>query len=276
MKSCCNGMDNGFRTVPETIKYPIWLRKTSLFFKMTMVMLILSPFLETTLAETQYKVYFNISYKQETTNDTLWYESDKGRFVDGVTSTMSQHVSGVVVHVKSVGCDDYSMAVPDVKWVALVAHGQCPMSGTRTTAEEYNASAIVVYGSGPAWKDMHFVEHGDERIIAISVPEGDGAHIAALADKGLTVMMYIAVNPIRSNDAVNNSNSVNDNNSVNNNEYTFNKTYVSVSFAVIILLAIIAAVCLFKSKVQHPPRVYFERTADWEAIPERERMRIMN
>ncbi|XP_046552678.1 E3 ubiquitin-protein ligase RNF130-like [Haliotis rubra] len=236
---------------------------------MAMVTVLMSPLLATTLAETQYKVYFNITYKQETTNDTLWYESDKGRFVDGVTSTRLEPVTGIVVHVKTDGCDHYSMAAPGVKWVALVAHGQCPFSGMRAKAEEYNASAIVVYGSGPAWKEMYAVEHDDSRIVAISVPESDGAHIADLADKGLTVMMYIAVNKIiRKNDTHHIS--------VNNDKYVVNKTYVSVSFAVIILLAIIAAACLFKTKVQHPPRVYFERSADWEAIPERERMRIMH
>lgn len=130
-----------------------------------MVMLLLSPLLAMpTVAETQYKVYFNISYRRETTNDTLSYESNKGRFAAGVKSTRLEPVIGRVVHVKTVtgkthGCDDYSMTVPPVSWIALITHGECPMSEKMAKAVKYNASAVVVYGNGSTGKVTYAVKH---------------------------------------------------------------------------------------------------------------------
>ncbi|XP_046363193.2 RING finger protein 150-like [Haliotis rufescens] len=271
----CNRTEPVFKLVPETIKNQIWPPNTRLFSKMTMVMLLLSPLLAMpTVAETQYKVYFNISYRRETTNDTLSYESSKGRFAAGVKLTRLEPVIGRVVHVKTVtgkthGCDDYSMTVPPVSWIALITHGECPMLEKMAKAVKYNASAVVVYGNGSTGKVTYAVKHDAEGVAAISVPDSDGAYIADLVDRGITVMMYIAVNQTQTNDDSNHY-------TVSYNNYHINKTHVSISFAVIIVLAIIGAVCVFKKKVHHPPQVYFERTADWEAIPQRERQRIMN
>ncbi|XP_048244296.1 RING finger protein 150-like [Haliotis rufescens] len=192
---------SAFEFIPGTTAcHQIWLPKTHLIFKIIIMVLLLSPKLSLSATSVfYYNAFLDITYTQKTSNETVSFRIE-GRFGYTLKSARLKvgAASGVVVHVKTVsgkqhGCDDYSVTIPQVKWIALIARGECKFSKKISNAMRYNASAVVVYDMKNVKTPLHIMKHDVEGIVAISIPYSEGKRIADLLDKGFNLTMQITV-----------------------------------------------------------------------------------
>ncbi|XP_071087755.1 RING finger protein 150-like [Haliotis cracherodii] len=237
----CRRKGTAFEYIPGTTAcHQIWLPKTHLIFKMIIMVLLLSPKLalsedyHSSTTDSYYEAVINITYKVKATNETHFYKSDKGRFGVAVKSARLkvEPESGVVVVVKTVlgkkdGCGDYNVTIPQVKWIALIARGECSFSKKITNAMKYNASAVVVYNDKMDEKSLHVMEHDVEGAIAISIPYSDGNKIAGFLDTAYNVTMQITVGAKTSRDS-----------STDKNPSKTSVVFVSVSFIVLMIISL--------------------------------------